>query len=85
MTMYEDGEALPVPEGFMEIRIEKGGEVLKTRVPEGSTIRVLINDGHLEGITTSSTRVNGAAATPDTSLKNGDNVYQVPTSGKQGQ
>lgn len=69
---------------MINVTIERGGERLETQVPEGSTIQVLIDNGHLRGITAASPRLNGEAATSQTPLQNGDSVSQVPKSGKQG-
>ena len=71
-------------DGMISVRIERGGEVVDTQVSENSTVRALIEGGHLRGITTSSTRVNGEPATPNTPLQNGDRVVEIPKSGKQG-
>lgn len=79
--MYEENE---VPEGFVEVRMERGGERLMLQVPEGATIKALIEDGHLRGINVASTRVNGAQAEDDTVLQGGDSVSQIPKSGTQG-
>ncbi len=73
-----------VEDGMISVRIERGGEFVDTQVPEDSNVQALIEDGHLRGITTSSTRVNGEPATPNTPLQNGDQVSQIPKSGKQG-
>ena len=82
MSSYhrEDG----IPDGMMEVHIERGGEYLQAYVPEGATIKALITDGHLRGINVASTRVNGSPAEDETILENGDSVSQVPRSGKQG-
>ncbi len=68
----------------IRISIERGGEVVETNVPEGSSVSALIEDDHLRGIAVASTRVNGRPATASTQLNEGDAVSQVPTSGKQG-
>lgn len=69
---------------MVEITIERGGEYVRVEVPEGSTVSALIQDDHLRGINVSSTRVNGNLASPETPLQQGDQVAQVPKSGKQG-
>lgn len=68
----------------IKVTIEMGSEVITTNVDEGSTIQALIEDGHLRGIEAASTRLNGAPASPDTTLRDGDAVAQVPKSGRQG-
>ena len=73
-----------VEDGMISVRIERGGEYVDTQVPEDSNVQALIEDGHLRGITASSTQVNGEPATPNTPLQNGDQVSQIPKSGKQG-
>ena len=70
--------------GTIRISIERGGELVETNVPEGSSVSALIEDDHLRGISVASTRVNGRPATATTPLNDGDSVSQVPTSGKQG-
>ena len=72
-------------DGQIEITIERGGETITAFVPEGSTISALIREGHLRGIEVASTRINGAPAGVATTLREGDEVDQVPKSGKQGQ
>lgn len=73
-----------LPDGFIRINIERGGEYITTDVPEGSTVQALIDGDHLRGVQVSSTRVNGAPAENSTPLENGDSVSQIPKSGKQG-
>ncbi len=68
----------------IKVTIERGGENVTTYVDEGSTVQALIEDGHLRGIESASTRLNGAPADPSTTLQEGDSVCQVPKSGKQG-
>lgn len=72
-------------DGQIEVTIERGGEHVTAFVPEGSTVSALIEGGHLRGIGVASTRVNGAPADEDTRLGPGDEVNQVPKSGRQGQ
>ncbi len=74
----------PIPDGFIEITVERGGETIVTRVPEGSTVQALIEGNHLRGVEVANTRVNGAPAAAATSLRSGDSVAQVPKSGTQG-
>jgi len=69
---------------MIRISIERGGETVETNVPEGSSVSALIEDDHLRGVAVASTRVNGRPATGSTPLNDGDQVSQVPTSGKQG-
>lgn len=78
--MFDSGEE----SGMIIVKIERGGEVIETQVSEGSTVRALIEDDHLRGIETCSTRVNGTPASDTTPLKAGDQISQVPKSGKQG-
>ncbi|KKN80409.1 hypothetical protein LCGC14_0330020 [marine sediment metagenome] len=78
--MYDED----VLDGMINVRIGRGGEVVDTQVPENSTVQALIEDGHLRGIKACTTRVNGSPATPNTPLQNGDQVSQIPRSGKQG-
>ncbi len=66
------------------VTIEMGSEIIRTTVDEGSTVQALIEDGHLRGIESASTRLNGAPAASSTPLQDGDSVSQVPKSGKQG-
>jgi sulfur carrier protein ThiS len=73
-----------IKSGMISVRIEKGGENVDTQVPEGSTIRALIEDNHLRGLEVVSTRVNGTPASDSTPLQEGDRISQVPKSGKQG-
>ena len=79
-----DNEQDRMDNGMVNITVERGGEFLRTTVPEGSTIKALIEDGHLRGITVANTRVNGALANEDTPVQDGDTVSQIPKSGKQG-
>jgi molybdopterin converting factor small subunit len=73
-----------IPDGYIEVTIERGGESVNTIVPEGSTLSALIQDGHLRGVDVATTRVNGAPADTKTPLRAGDSVAQVPKSGTQG-
>ncbi len=82
MSMYQENKG--VPAGSMEITVERGGEYLRLTVPEGATIQALIRDNHLRGVEVANTRVNGAPANRDTSLRAGDSVAQIPKSGEQG-
>lgn len=70
--------------GMVEITVERGGEFIRAEVPEGSTIKALIEDGHLRGIDVANTRVNGALADENATVAEGDTVSQIPRSGKQG-
>lgn len=81
MSYYDDEK---LPEGMIEISIERGGENVRTVIPEGTVVRALIEDGHLRGVEVVNTRVNGAPAREDTRLQNGDTVSQIPKSGVQG-
>ncbi len=82
MPYNDDGEKIANP-GMMEIKIERGGENVNVEVPEGATIKALIEDGHLRGIGVVNTRLNGVPAQEDMSLHSGDIVAAVPKSGEQ--
>jgi hypothetical protein len=69
---------------MVNITVERGGEFIRASVPTGCTIKALIEDGHLRGISVANTRVNGALANEDTTIHDGDTVSQIPKSGKQG-
>lgn len=71
-------------EGQIRVTIELGGEMITTEVPEGSTVQALIENGHLRGINAATTRLNGAPASVNSPLQDGDEVTQVPKSGRQG-
>ncbi|KKL87893.1 hypothetical protein LCGC14_1930190 [marine sediment metagenome] len=77
------GDENPASE-MIEITVERGGEFVRATVPVGSTIKALMEDGHLRGISVANTRVNGALAEEDTPIHSGDTVSQIPKSGKQG-
>lgn len=71
-------------EDMVNITVERGGEFVRTTVPVGSTIKALIEDGHLRGIDVANTRVNGTLADENATIAEGDTVSQIPRSGKQG-
>ncbi len=65
------------------ITIERGGEMVRTTVPEGATVKALTEGGHLRGIDTS-VLVNGRPATENTPVRDRDEVTEVPKSGQLG-
>lgn len=67
----------------IEITLFAEGERILLQVPPTTTVRDLANYARtLQGQNVSGYRVNGAPATPDTGLKNGDKVATVPQGGQ---
>lgn len=84
MPAYDDdGNRIARP-GYIDIIVQRGGDEVRTEVPEGSTINFLIQEGHLRGVAVANTRLNNAPANGDDTVLPGDTVVQIPRSGKQG-
>jgi len=77
--MVDEGQAT------MTITLRIGGETREKIVPINGTVAMLFNAGCFDGMDRDGLIVNGGPVSDNDTLAEGDEVAQMPKSGKQGE